>query len=269
MSLSFWGWFRIPKLSFSSLGNSFLAEKTSHILIGMSLRLVFLVVMLFSGAAVSERTIFPLPTNVMGRVDLRLDASGNTVNKVDVQTRFGNRIGSVIAVEVDLINLSSTPQTGTIVMLPVSTHAAGWCSYPSGDYLLSASLVVCGPSGGAHVDVANTFSTNIVPSSVTWSMAGFGSTKLSVSLWLEGKAGNSQASGCDSGYTFRFSPRMKIIVNEHRGAVLSSYATVINGMSTSDKTTTCSGKTFLGAHFDGLLPAGSAAPVPVNGGRPF
>lgn len=213
-----------------------------------------------------------MPIYLKGSIDYLKNGGGDTVADTTVTgAPYNGALGNVIIINIDLANLSETPQTGELSFVAGTILAAMSCSFGSGgNYNFQTLLALCREDNTGHdTTIERSGSRTVFPTPLTFTLPAQGFTRLSAQLWVAGALGNSASTGCPQTATFSFSPKLKIKINEDRGAIIASAMFTVAGMSSSTTSTSCGGRSFPNAHWPGFVPSFDPAPIPINGGRPF
>lgn len=229
----------------------------------------------------ADRVALTVPVSLFSRYFYDKDSRGKDLPNGPAKSTYGNpqRIGGRLIFDVNLINLSKTPQTGTLEVVAKSVRARVGCSGDGTSRYDQTQLLLCGgvtnTSGRDFKNSTNDKSIPpdaSIPAAVTFSLSGEESKELSLVMAFNGVYSDSPTNGCDFHWASLVAA-FKIVVNEDRGAILASVtpsSTNFSPPSPDSGFRFCSsGLTYTGAYFAGNYPDSPGVPVQLNGGRPF
>lgn len=198
---------------------------------------------------------------------------------------FDGLVGGIFGVDIYLRNLSAYEQNVELSLDSGAGYVAfATCSTPTGDYLMSGEIMLC----GSHLDGGYTTGNkvtipngsmgveNTMPKPLSYTIAANSAVSMKVQVWLTGKAclpgskvGVGQGTtkgGCSNGMLYRFAVSPVLTVKEDTGAISGS---LVYGPKTSgSQTDSCAGTKFP-SRWLGMNTVIQSNPVLINGGRPF
>lgn len=234
----------------------------------------------WSSLSVAGRAITTIPFRFEGRVDFTRNYVGTLNNPSDPNgpqdppTAYGGpKVCARVTLSIQLTNLSSIPQSGSIAYRAGSTgiRAYGMATFDTGVRYMPTTLFLCGTPAGTYTNNAEFTGSNHanLPAAAKWSLAPNETSILRAEAVMFGTYGATYASGGVNVIDEVFQPAFTISVDQDKGAILGSINGRLWALTTSGTAPMCSGKVY-SACWDGYYSSVSPTlPIDINGGRPF